>query len=332
MLQAISDKAGGNGRFTLRKNDKGNACVFLDGKKCRIYADRPMQVCLMSPDIASTLLVELIWITETQRQARACCGCWRAGGRPPIMPPDRGCTPLPWCSADSAHVLALRRGPQCRTYPFWPEIVLSEYDWAAEGQRCEGVSGRGSAAGAASGSAPPRPQLQSIDAHRENAAQRQRQWQQEAGLPGGSAAGSGTGSANARPPESSANGGEPAAESETERISAVVIRQQLLLQELHANNALPEMTYRCVPAWVGARDLACPCCHVSPIRGAHESIPSRMKLQLANLIYSTESRQNVPKGSYLSSIGGAFRLGFRLADTRTITLTPQHSYPPNPKP
>lgn len=43
-VQAISDAAGGNRRYTLRKSDAGNACVFLDGKQCSIYADRPAQV------------------------------------------------------------------------------------------------------------------------------------------------------------------------------------------------------------------------------------------------------------------------------------------------
>ena len=31
------------------------------------------------------------------------------------------------------------RPTQCRTYPFWPLNVLSEYDWQAESQRCEGI-------------------------------------------------------------------------------------------------------------------------------------------------------------------------------------------------
>lgn len=31
------------------------------------------------------------------------------------------------------------RPRQCRTYPFWPEIVHSERTWRREAQRCEGI-------------------------------------------------------------------------------------------------------------------------------------------------------------------------------------------------
>lgn len=34
------------------------------------------------------------------------------------------------------------RPAQCRTYPFWPEVVKSEASWRAEGKQCEGI-GRG---------------------------------------------------------------------------------------------------------------------------------------------------------------------------------------------
>lgn len=34
------------------------------------------------------------------------------------------------------------RPDQCRTYPFWPELVFSETSWAEEKCRCEGI-GRG---------------------------------------------------------------------------------------------------------------------------------------------------------------------------------------------
>ncbi|MEJ2646279.1 MAG: YkgJ family cysteine cluster protein [Gammaproteobacteria bacterium] len=36
------------------------------------------------------------------------------------------------------------RPVQCRTYPFWPEVVRSRSSWEAEGRRCEGI-GRGAA-------------------------------------------------------------------------------------------------------------------------------------------------------------------------------------------
>ncbi len=32
------------------------------------------------------------------------------------------------------------RPTQCRTYPFWPEILISEDKWNKEGVRCEGIN------------------------------------------------------------------------------------------------------------------------------------------------------------------------------------------------
>jgi Fe-S-cluster containining protein len=29
---------------------------------------------------------------------------------------------------------------QCRTYPFWPEIIASKRDWDSEAKRCEGIN------------------------------------------------------------------------------------------------------------------------------------------------------------------------------------------------
>jgi len=29
---------------------------------------------------------------------------------------------------------------QCRTYPFWPELVLRKSDWQHEARRCEGIN------------------------------------------------------------------------------------------------------------------------------------------------------------------------------------------------
>lgn len=34
------------------------------------------------------------------------------------------------------------RPVQCRTYPFWPELVYDSRDWKREARRCEGI-GRG---------------------------------------------------------------------------------------------------------------------------------------------------------------------------------------------
>jgi Fe-S-cluster containining protein len=32
------------------------------------------------------------------------------------------------------------RPVQCRTYPFWPEIVSRQRDWRRESRRCEGIN------------------------------------------------------------------------------------------------------------------------------------------------------------------------------------------------
>jgi Fe-S-cluster containining protein len=32
------------------------------------------------------------------------------------------------------------RPMQCRTYPFWPELVSHESDWQREARRCEGIN------------------------------------------------------------------------------------------------------------------------------------------------------------------------------------------------
>jgi len=32
------------------------------------------------------------------------------------------------------------RPRQCRTYPWWPELVEREADWRAEARRCEGMN------------------------------------------------------------------------------------------------------------------------------------------------------------------------------------------------
>jgi uncharacterized protein len=32
------------------------------------------------------------------------------------------------------------RPRQCRTYPWWPELVEKKRDWTEEAQRCEGMN------------------------------------------------------------------------------------------------------------------------------------------------------------------------------------------------
>jgi Fe-S-cluster containining protein len=58
-------------------------------------------------------------------------GSWevqlRDDGRCPFLTDEGG------CSVYSA------RPKQCRTYPFWPEIVETARTWKAEAKRCEGI-------------------------------------------------------------------------------------------------------------------------------------------------------------------------------------------------
>jgi Fe-S-cluster containining protein len=49
-------------------------------------------------------------------------------GRCPFLLQDGGCR------------IYRTRPTQCRTYPFWPEIVASKQDWHAEASRCEGIN------------------------------------------------------------------------------------------------------------------------------------------------------------------------------------------------
>ncbi|MBI5450922.1 MAG: YkgJ family cysteine cluster protein [Gammaproteobacteria bacterium] len=51
-------------------------------------------------------------------------------GRCVFLRPDKGCR------------IYAARPVQCRTYPFWPELMRHTKDWRREGQRCEGI-GRG---------------------------------------------------------------------------------------------------------------------------------------------------------------------------------------------
>jgi Fe-S-cluster containining protein len=42
--------------------------------------------------------------------------------------------------AEGKCVIYAVRPVQCRTYPFWPELVNSEADWRREAHRCEGIN------------------------------------------------------------------------------------------------------------------------------------------------------------------------------------------------
>lgn len=57
-------------RYSLKEDPHSYACVFLDGKNCRIYSERPTQ---------------------------------------------------------------------CRTYPWWPQILQSSHSWEREAEYCEGI-------------------------------------------------------------------------------------------------------------------------------------------------------------------------------------------------
>ena len=49
-------------------------------------------------------------------------------GRCIFLGKDNGCT------------VYAARPVQCRTYPFWPEVVNSRTSWTREAQRCEGIN------------------------------------------------------------------------------------------------------------------------------------------------------------------------------------------------
>ena len=55
------------------------------------------------------------------------------------VPKGQGC---PFLDEGKCTVHAIRP-EQCRTYPFWPEILTSPRDWKAESKYCEGISGEG---------------------------------------------------------------------------------------------------------------------------------------------------------------------------------------------
>lgn len=55
-----------------------------------------------------------------------------------VIPPKAACPFL----LDDACTIQPVKPMQCRTYPFWPELVGSDLAWRAEAARCEGI-GRG---------------------------------------------------------------------------------------------------------------------------------------------------------------------------------------------
>lgn len=55
------------------------------------------------------------------------------------MRAGRTCVPPPCWQGKSCSIYSVRPA-QCRTYPFWPEIVQSPHHWAAESARCEGIA------------------------------------------------------------------------------------------------------------------------------------------------------------------------------------------------
>jgi len=55
---------------------------------------------------------------------------------------ERVCTFL---TEDNLCLVEKAKPTQCRTYPFWPEVVASSYEWRAEQVRCEGIEAKGEA-------------------------------------------------------------------------------------------------------------------------------------------------------------------------------------------
>lgn len=65
----------------------------------------------------------------------------RDEGRRTIIPDADGICPFLDRQTNACTVYAARPD-QCRSYPFWPSLVLFPASWEAEKQRCEGI-GRG---------------------------------------------------------------------------------------------------------------------------------------------------------------------------------------------
>lgn len=61
-------------------------------------------------------------------------------------------------SEDGICRIYTERPMQCRTYPFWPEVVASESAWRAECRRCEGID---------RGAVIPRQQWEAVSARQE---------------------------------------------------------------------------------------------------------------------------------------------------------------------
>jgi Fe-S-cluster containining protein len=55
---------------------------------------------------------------------------------------DAGDAPCPFYAADQGCTIYPVRPVQCRTFPFWPEVVNRRRSWERAGRSCEGI-GRG---------------------------------------------------------------------------------------------------------------------------------------------------------------------------------------------
>lgn len=62
---------------------------------------------------------------------------WRPAGAYEVID-VAGDTACPLLGPDGCTIQAVKPA-QCRTYPFWPELLHSREDWVSEKQRCEGI-------------------------------------------------------------------------------------------------------------------------------------------------------------------------------------------------
>lgn len=62
---------------------------------------------------------------------------WRASGAHEVLDVAAG-QACPLLGPDGCTIQAVKPR-QCRTYPFWPELLHSREDWASEKGRCEGI-------------------------------------------------------------------------------------------------------------------------------------------------------------------------------------------------
>ena len=89
-----------------------------------------------------------VWFTQEEKAAAlaAIAGTplaeavkerWRPAGADEVLDVKAG-EACPLLGPDGCSIQAVKPA-QCRTYPFWPELLHSREDWESEKGRCEGI-------------------------------------------------------------------------------------------------------------------------------------------------------------------------------------------------